>query len=72
MAYNMHYMEERVFVTVDRVYDHTFNDEYLIANYGGKYALNSLHGRVINIQEADGLEIKESWSIQDILKNQEK
>lgn len=67
MSYNMHYMNRDVLVTLDRVYDHHFNDEYTIANYGGKYALNSLHGQVINLQEVDSLEIRESWDIQRTL-----
>lgn len=69
MAYNMHYMEPRVAVTLDRVYDHHFNDEYMIANFGGKYGLNSQHSPVIKLQDVDSLEIRESWDIQRTLLN---
>jgi hypothetical protein len=69
MAYNMHYMEPRVAVTLDRVYDHHFNDEYMIANFGGKYGLNSQHSPVIKLQDVGSLEIRESWDIQRTLLN---
>ena len=69
MAYNMHYMDPNVYVTLDRVYDHHFNDEYTIANFGGKYALNSQHGKIIRPHEVDSLEIRESWDIQATLLN---
>lgn len=71
MAYNMHYMDSRVRVTLDRVYDTVFNDEYMIATFDGKYALNSLHGAVIALHSVDCLELRESWDIQrTLLKNQ--
>lgn len=63
MAYTMFYMDPDVHVTVDRVYDETHNDEYMIANYGGLYALNSLHGKVINLREVNAIKIKESFGI---------
>jgi len=71
MAYNMHYMDQDVKVTLDRVIDDTFGDEYMIANFGGKYALNSQHGRVIALHDVDSLDIRESWDIQrSLLENQ--
>lgn len=71
MAYNMHYMDQDTYVTLDRVYDHVFGDEYMIANRGGKYALNSLHGQVINLQSVDCLETRETWDIsRSLIKNQ--
>jgi len=70
MAYNMHYMDPDVKVTLDRVRDHTYGDEYMIANFGGLYALNSLHGKIIN-PSVDSLETRESWDIQRaLLENQ--
>lgn len=68
MAYNMHYMDPRVKVTLDRVRDHAFGDEYMIANFGGLYALNSLHGKIIS-PSVDSLETRESWDIQATLLN---
>ncbi len=70
MAYNMHYMDTNVKITLDRVHDLTFNDEYMIANFGDKYALNSLHGQIID-PHVDSLDIRESWDIQrSLLENQ--
>jgi len=69
MAYNMHYIDQDVRITLDRVYDHEFNDEYMIANYGDKYALNSLHGPVIKLHSVDSLEKRESWDIKQALMN---
>lgn len=72
MAYNMHYMDQDVKVTLDRVHDHTFNDEYMVANFGNKYALNSLHAQIVDLQSVDALEIRESWDIQAyLLQNQQ-
>ena len=67
MAYNIHYMDRDVYVTLDRVRDHLYNDEYMIANFGNKYALNSLHGQVVELQAVDSLEIRESFDIRSLL-----
>ena len=63
MAYNIHYMDTKVHVTLDRVRDHLYNDEYMIANFGGKYALNSQYAQVINLQNVESLEVRESTQI---------
>lgn len=69
MAYNIHYMDRDVLVTADRVKDHILNDEYMVATYGGTYALNSPHGTIINLHDVDGLEIRESWDIKTTIAN---
>lgn len=72
MAYNIHYMDSDIEVTLARAYDTTYNDEYMIAIYDGEFALNSLHGSVINLHDVDSFDIRESWNIQEhILQNQD-
>jgi len=67
MAYNMYYMDNSVNITLDRVRDLTYNDEYMIANFDGKYALNSMQRNVIDLNDVDFLEIRESWDIRAYL-----
>jgi hypothetical protein len=69
MACNIHYIDRDVTVTLDRVHDHTYHDEYLIATYNNEFVLNSLHGAVISIHDAASLEIRETWDIQAVLTN---
>jgi len=71
MAYNIHYMDKNVRVSIDRVRDHKFHDEYMIATFDGKYALNSLHTQILNLQGVESLEVRESIPISSyILQNQ--
>jgi len=71
MAYNIHYMDKNVHVSIDRVRDHKFHDEYMIATFDGKYALNSLHTQILNLQGVESLEVRESIPISSyILQNQ--
>ena len=71
MAYNLHYMNTDVNVTLDRVRDHITHDEYMIANYDGQYALNSQQAQIINLQNVESLEVRESIQIGSyILQNQ--
>lgn len=67
MAYNLHYLDSDTNVTVDLVRDHKHHDEYMIANFGGKYALNSLQAPIIFLQEIDYLEIRQSTDIRAYL-----
>jgi hypothetical protein len=67
MAYNMHYMDSSIDINVSRVRDTLYNDEYILATFAGKYALNSLHGRIINLQNVDSFKVQESYDIRDIL-----
>lgn len=67
MAYNMHYLDQDVKVTLDRVRDHTFNDEYMIARFDGKYILNSLQKQILTHRDVDSLEVRESWDLQETL-----
>ena len=69
MAYNIHYIDRDAKVTIDRVRDHTYHDEYLIATYNDEFVLNSSHGSVIDVQATDSLEIRETWDIQAVLTN---
>ena len=69
MAYNIHYIDRNAKVTLDRVRDYTYHDEYLIATYNDEFVLNSLHGSVIDVQATDSLEIRETWDIQAVLTN---
>ena len=69
MAYNIHYIDRDAKVTIDRVRDHTYHDEYLIATYNDEFVLNSLHGTAVNIQDVGSLEIRETWDIQAVLTN---
>lgn len=67
MAYNMHYMDNKVLVVLDRVYDKANNDEYMTATFDGKYTLNSQYGKIVNLHNIDSIQIRESWNIQDYL-----
>lgn len=68
MAYNMHYLDETVNVKIARVLDTKYNDEYLVAIWNDRYALNTMHNDVLDLQENKvDLVIKESWTIQDII-----
>lgn len=68
MAYNMHYLDETVNVKIARVLDTKYNDEYLIAIWNDRFALNTMHNDVLDLQENKvDLIIKESWTIQDII-----
>jgi hypothetical protein len=68
MAYNIHYISDKN-VVLNRVRDHTHNDEYMIATFNNEFILNSLHGQVVNVHDVDCLEIRETWDIQAILSN---
>jgi hypothetical protein len=67
MAYNIHYLDKDVNVTLARVRDHVNNDEYMIATYGGRYALNTLHAQVVDLHSVEYLEVRESFPIRSYL-----
>ena len=72
MAYSMSYMDSDVNVTLDRVRDHRHGDEYMVANYGNKYTISSLHAPIIEFHSVETLEICESIPIlSHILPNQQ-
>ena len=71
MAYNMHYLDTDAHITVDRVYDEKFGDEYLLANYNNQYALNTPYEHVLNLQNVDALKVKESWDIKTCLQQKQ-
>ena len=71
MAYNMHYLDTGAHITVDRVYDEKFGDEYLLANYNNQYALNTPYEHVLNLQNVDALKVKESWDIKTCLQQKQ-
>lgn len=66
-AYAMYYLDQDLDITINRVYDHKTNDEYMLAIFNGKYGLNSPHKSIINVHESDFIEIKDSWKIKDII-----
>lgn len=69
MAYNMHYMDCNKTVTLDRVYDHKNNDEYMIAVFDSKYAMNILYNQVTPLRSVAYLEIRESFDIRSYLRH---
>lgn len=67
MAYNISYVIPNASVDLSRVYDHKFDDEYMIALCNQQYALNSQHCRVLDITTVDTLEVRESWNVHHAL-----
>jgi hypothetical protein len=69
MAYTMYYIDDSLNITVDRVRDQLYGDEYMIANIDGHYALNSPHAPVTNLHSVESLEIRESFEIRELILN---
>jgi hypothetical protein len=63
MAYNIHYMDSDVNVTLNRVHDHTNNDEYMTAVFNDEYTLNTFNNQILTPQSVASLEIRESYDI---------
>ena len=71
MAYNIHYMDRDVNVTLNRVRDHTNNDEYMTAVFDGKYTLNTFNNQILTSQSVASLEIRESYDIRLYLEHKQ-
>lgn len=67
MAYNIHYLDQDAEVSLHRVRDHTYNDEYMIATLGN-LALNCAHEQIVDLHSVDTLEIRESFDMRSLLK----
>ena len=71
MAYTIYYMSNSKCITIDRVHDHMYNDDYMIANFDGKYILNSPYNKIIDIQKNNQITICDSVNIESLLMHEE-
>lgn len=72
MAYNMFFIDQEKNVTISRVYDTKFNDEYFVAVWDDQYVLNSLHDAIVTVDIFDEhLQIQESHLISNVIHNEE-
>lgn len=72
IALNVYYIDKLVDIRVSRIYDKKSNDEYMIVVINECMILNTPYDRVVDLQSViNKFDIKESWSIQDILYAQE-
>lgn len=65
MAWTIHFIDPDADILVARVRNKDQSDEYIVAIYNGKYALNSPYARLVDLTSEDIFDVTESWKIQD-------